>query len=283
VARTADPIRAARTRRGLVLAAVAASVGVVAFLVGSQSTGSVESPGPSPSALTQRWASSVINGSFELKLVAAKPTFRSDEAIDVVASVLYQGPEDSIAVGFGTLGPVVLTIPGILAIPDHPSMCIDAEMDRGAPVSERLGESGADGRFFVSHGLRRITATADVRIGGCNGGHEILETSIVIAVIDDDQDLPIWTDPRPAVACVLNRLTARVALHPEDGFGFIDHAGVVHGVQWPPGWSARRVEGGPLLFGEEGKIVAQEGDVLVYSGSGAAAADGLIHPCLFPR
>ena len=269
---------AADGRRGVALGVVVAVI-AIGTIVAAQAIGPA---GPTPSinpGRAQRWTSTVTEGLFALRLEGAKPTFRTDEPIDIVATVLYQGPEDNVALGFDGLGPIALTIAGILLPPAVPPTCTDVEIGRDAPISTRLSTFGEDDRFLLPHGLRRISATANLRIGGCGGGQKSLETSIVVAVVDDDEDLPIWTDPQPARACPLNRLSARVALHPDDGFGFIDTAGNVHGVEWPPGFSARQIPGGPLLFGPDGEVIAQEGDVLVFSGTGAVAGDGLIHPC----
>ena len=279
-----DRIGAGTGRRAV---ALGAAVAVIAFgaIIGAQSIGSAGvtpsvDAGPSMSpGRAQRWTSTVTDGLFTLRLEGATSTFRSDEPMDIVATLLYQGPEDGVALGFAGLGPIAFTIPGILLPPAVPPTCTDVEIGRDAPVSTRLSTFGEDDRFLLPHGLRRISATANLRIGGCGGGQKSLETSIVVAVIDDDEDLPIWTDPQRARACPLNRLSARVALHPDDGFGFIDTAGKVHGVEWPPGFSARHIPGGPLLFGPDGEVIAQEGDVLVFSGTGAVAADRLIHPC----
>ena len=277
-------IGAGNGRRMVALAAFLAVI-AVGTIVAAQLMGS---PGPTPSVDAghstnvggpQRWTSTVVDGLFALRLEGAKPTFRADEPIDVVASVFYRGPDDRVALGFDGLGPIAFTIPGILLPPAVPPTCTDVEIGRDAPISSQLATFGEDDRFLLPHGLRRISATANVRIGGCGGGWESLEASIVVAVIDDDEDLPIWTNPRPAMACQANRVIGRVGLHADDGFGFVDGSGTVHGVVWPKGYSARLAPGGPILFGPDGEVVAQDGDAIAFSGTSAVAADGLIHPC----
>lgn len=273
-------------RRIFALAALV-TVLAVGSIVAVQLLGS---PGPMPSIVAgpsidtvgaQRWASTISKDMFALRVEAAKPTFRSDEGIDVVATVLYQGPGNGLEVGFNGLGPIEFTIPGILSPPAMVRTCSNVDIRRDAPIETQLSAIGHDGRFLLAHGLRRITAAVNLQIGGCGGAQERLETSIVVAVVDDEKDVPIWTDPRPPAACVLNSLSARVALHADDGFGFVDETGAVYGVMWPPGFTARQAPGGPLLFGPAGQIVAREGGLVLFSGTGAVAADGLVHPCIW--
>jgi hypothetical protein len=222
---------------------------------------------PNASPVSDCWRSSVANDDLELSLEAAQCSYISSDPIDVVASLTYRGPDDSLIVGIGAHGPIVFAIDGLIPPVTVPLACTEVELERGVPLTERLEPLNTDHTpFRLPHGLRRIHASADLRLGGCGLPAEELATSIVVAVADDESDIPIWTQVNPSGVCPANRRSGRLVLDELNGLGIANAHGDTRGAVWPLGYSARREAGAAFLLDSDGRVVAQEGDQLVFSG-----------------
>jgi hypothetical protein len=271
-----DPVhrRAVEARHIVRMAWVTPLVALVVVVVAANLAGL----GPfGQNAVDARWRSSVTEGDLELSLEAAQGAFLSSQPADVDAALTYRGPDDSLIVGIGTQGPIEFTIEGLLPPLAVPSTCTEIELVRDVPVTKELAAVNGDpAQFRLPHGLRRINASADLRVGGCGSPAEAIETSIVVAVADDASDIPIWTQVDEGGACTANRNGGRLVADPEDGLGIANANGDVRGAIWPFGFSARREANGAVLLAADGRVVAHEGDTLVFSGG---LGNGLIAPC----
>jgi hypothetical protein len=69
-----------------------------------------------------------------------------------------------------------------------------------------------------------------------------------------------------------------LAPDPTYGLGLRNDAGVVNGVIWPFGYSARRDEKRIILFDRQGRALARDGDRL-QMGGWIDFNSGVAHPC----
>ncbi len=94
--------------------------------------------------------------------------------------------------------------------------------------------------------------------------------------------LAIETQPSPGSndVCQVARIGGVLTADPTYGLGVRDDSGLVHGVLWPYGYSARREPGGIVPIDRSGRIVAREGDNVVMGG--VVNADGVHWPCYEP-
>jgi hypothetical protein len=79
--------------------------------------------------------------------------------------------------------------------------------------------------------------------------------------------------------CEAARVGGVLAWDPAVGIGFRDSNGAVIRVVWPHGWTARMEIGGVVLFGEDGREIAREGQQIAMAG---ARGDDAIYPCAGP-
>lgn len=151
-----------------------------------QPTVSPDSPQPSDGGPV---VSTVTEGAFQLTVRSAGSTFTSDETIDVVASLTYTGPDDSVVIGHGAFGPIGFFIrnqpPDITLLPFGPPGCTDElELERGVPVTEPIRDLSADpGWFSLPPRSWEITGMAGFHVGGCDGPQTNLRTSVEFAVV----------------------------------------------------------------------------------------------------
>jgi hypothetical protein len=238
--------------------------------------GSAAAPSPSPAAS----GSSVQAGDFDLSLVAAKPTFSTDEPVAVQATLTYRGPQDHVTVYADWWGPITFGLTGASGVnltPRGPGECPSFELTRGVPYVQRLVDFKAEPRSFeLPHGLYEITAAARFAVGSCNGTQR-LDTKIDIAVSAGADDVPIWNQHSEPGACLLlfggGRLTADAA----SGMGVVDGNGTFHVVIWPAGYSARRSAEGSVLLRPDGEAIAHVGDQVSFDASMATARP--VVPC----
>lgn len=79
-------------------------------------------------------------------------------------------------------------------------------------------------------------------------------------------------------ACPMMAIIGVIAPHPTTGLGLRNEAGVVNGVIWPFGYSARRDAEQIILFDPEGDKLARDGDRIQMAGW-INFTDGVAHPC----
>lgn len=239
-------------------------------------------PSSSPGAVGERWTSSVVEGDFELVLEAAKGTFSTDEPLAVAASLVYRGPDGQVVIHYMTWGPLGFDMwaPGVTLSPRGRWDCSDLEMERGVPFTEALLDLGNGGtRFAVPHGLYEITVIAQFMRGSCSAPADTMETSIVVAVADGPDDIPLFTDlASEQTACLLMRNGGRLALS-ETGLGVVDSQEQLRQVIWPAGYTARRMpKGGAALVDRDGLVVAYADDQVLFDA--LTPADGRpLRPC----
>jgi hypothetical protein len=170
--------------------------------------------------------------------------------------------------------------PEITLNPRGRSSCSDLEMTRGVPVTEALLDLGKGGiPFAVAHGLREVTVTAQFSRGSCSAPPDEMETSIVVAVTDGPDDIPLFTDlASEQTVCLLMRNGGQLAAS-ETGLGVVDTQGDLRQVIWPIGYTARRMEdGGAVLVGGDRQVVAHTGDHVIFDA--LTPDDGLpLRPC----
>ncbi|HUS61259.1 MAG TPA: hypothetical protein VMY34_03615, partial [Acidimicrobiales bacterium] len=235
-----------------------------------------DAPGPS----ADRSKSSISEGDFELSLAAAKGTFSSDEPLDVIASLTYLGPDEHIVIHHLTWGPLEFGMwaPGVTLNPRGRWTCSDLEMTRGVPITEALGDLGNGGtQFAVPHGLREITASAQFSRGSCDAPPDAMETSIIVAVADGPDDIPLMTDEASQVTvCLLVRNGGRLT-PTTTGLGVVSFDGKLRDVVWPIGYSARRTVNGAVLFDRDGQAVAHEGEDVAFDA--LTPDQGPVWPC----
>jgi hypothetical protein len=227
----------------------------------------------------ERWKSTVPQGDFELRLEAASGTVGSDETLNVVGSLVYRGPEERIVIGQSAWGPIGFTMAGSGAnlLPSGPPGCAEIDLGRNEALPVELRNlSEPQGPFSVDHGLYEIGALASFRIGGCAGPQASIASSIVVAVVDGRDDIPLFTDHSGAGACLLVRNGGRLATS-DTGLGVVQSGGQLREVVWPSGYSARRSPEGALLIGRDGQIVAREGDQIVFDAWNSP--EGPLFPC----
>ena len=228
---------------------------------------------------TQRSTSDVQEGDFELALAAAKDTFSSDETLGVVASLTYVGHDPGTVIGSGPWGPIefFMKAPGITLHPTSRSVCTELNLDRGRTLSDDLLDLyDVPQPFRMPHGLYEIAAFAAFRDGGCRGPKEDLRTTIVVAVSDGPDDIPLLTDvDSGGRACMLMRNGGQL-VQSDTGLGVVDVRGNVREVIWPNGYSARRTADGAVLIGRQGQVIAREGYRLVFD---AIDNGGPLWPC----
>jgi hypothetical protein len=226
-----------------------------------------------------QWKSSVQDGAFDLALAAAKETFSSDETLDVVASLTYLGPEPRTVIGDDVWGPIefFMKAPGAVLLPTSPGGCTELDIDRGVTLKEDLlALEDQPHPFRVAHGLHEIGAFAAFRVGGCHGPTPSLRTTIVVAVSDGPDDIPLFTDvASEQTVCMLMRNGGQL-VRSDTGLGIIDFHGNVREVVWPNGYSARRTADGAVLVGRQGQVIAREGYRLDFD---AIDNGGPLWPC----
>ena len=244
---------------------------------------SAQSPAsPMETAATgDRWQSETREGDYELSIAAAKPTFSSDEPLEVTASLTYWGAEERISIFGSWWGPITFLMqraPGITLYPVGPSVCNEIELVRGVPYFQSLVHlSGDPHPFAVPHGLHEIGAFAAFSTGRCDAGTAELRSSIVVAVSEGDDDIPIWTDPTPEDVCLLMFGGGRLTADADSGLGVVDATGTFRVVIWPADYSARREPDGAVLLAPDGKIVARVGDRVLFDA--IMHVEGPVHPC----
>lgn len=274
-----DPVHrsSVAARRTVRMAWVTPLVFLVAVVLGSWLLNRV-GPGASDPDAPRR--STVVKGDFELSLEAPRGAFRTDEPIDVRASLVYRGPDASTTIGYGALGPIEFTIPGILLPPSPPEICEELVLRRDVPLTDRLSSfNGTPDTSRLPHGIHEVSAGAAFRVGDCQAGVAELETMITLSVADDENDIPIRTLWPKGGACALMSHTGWVALHMDTGLGVRDADGTVRGALWPSGYSAHRdADGVAVLVDAAGQPVARENDAISFGG-GAAGGDGPIALC----
>jgi hypothetical protein len=231
------------------------------------------SPGAGPITATVR------SGDFELTLTAAKASFSTNEPLDVVASLVYRGPEQGVTISGQVSGPIGFEMwaPGVVLTSHLFRTCVELDMTRGVPLTQALVDLGNRGsRFSVPHGLHEITATAEWRLGTCAAASQTLSRSITVPVADGADDIPLRTDVAGEVtACLLMRNGGRLATS-DTGLGVVSVDGKLHDVVWPKGYSARRTATGAVLIGRDSQVIAHEGDDVRFD---AASDRDPLWPC----
>lgn len=246
-------------------------------------THEIATPGPNPTGAVdpdRPVASTVIVGDVQLTIEAAKGHFRTNEPIDVRASLLYRGEAESLSIAYGALGPVGFTIPGVILEPSPPEVCEELVLERDVPLIQRMSTVGGTPEMFrLPHGIHEITAEASFMVGGCQAGVTELMTQVLIAVAEDENDVPIRTVHHQGGACALRNNSGSIVAHAETGLGVRYADGQVRGAVWPFGYSARRdSDGVPVLIDAGGQPVARESDPISFGG-GVIGGDGPIYPC----
>jgi hypothetical protein len=162
----------------------------------------------------------------------------------------------------------------------HPtarSVCTELDLERGRSVSDDLLDLyDLPQPFRVAHGLYEIGAFASFRTGGCKGPAAYLRTTIVTAVADGPDDIPLFTDTDPSGGVCLLMRNGGQLVRSDTGLGVIDFRGNVRDVVWPNGYSARRTADGAVLLGREGEVIAHEGYHLDFD---AIDNGGPLWPC----
>ena len=220
---------------------------------------------PSPLA-ADRSISRVTQGDFELNVKASKPTFGVDEPLDVVASLVYLGPEEHIVIHHTSWGPIGFGVwaPGITLTPRVRLGCTDLDLTRGVPITVALVNLNGGAPFSVAHGLHEVTATVEFGRGSCGEPVDVMATSIVVAVVDGADDIPLLTDEASQTgACVLMRNGGRLAAS-DSGLGVVTFDGKLRDVVWPIEYSARRTADGAVLLDPTGQVIASEGDDVAF-------------------
>ncbi len=228
----------------------------------------------------QRWTSTIADGDFQFSLESRKSIFSTDESLDVLASLTYRGSRESVSIGATVWGPIefFMKAPGATLLPYGPGGCSELDLARGVPLTEPLMDlQGVAHPFRVAHGLHDVGAFASFRMGGCSGGEQSLRTSIVVAVVDGPDDIPIFTDVAGEVtACLLMRGGGRLT-RSATGLGVVDSDGHLRDVVWPKGYSARSTAAGAVLVGRDGRSIAREGEVVLFDA--ITPEHGPIWPC----
>lgn len=275
-----DPVHqgAVATRQRIRMAWVTPLVLLVAIGLGSSLLNQGFGPGRRDPDAPRR--STVVNGDFELSVDATKGAFRTGEQIDVRAALVYRGPNENVTIGYGALGAIVFTIPGILSSSSPPDVCEELVLERGVPLTGRISTvRGTPEAFRLPHGIYDITGQAAFRVGDCRAGVAELQTMVTISVAEDEHDIPIRTVPHEGGACPLKHNSGWLVVHHETGLGVRNADGMVRGATWPYGYSAHRgADGVGVLVDAGGGLVAREEEKISFGG--AFGMEGLIAPCL---
>lgn len=271
-------IRSRPALAGIALLVVVVGGGIV--LAGLAHLGPFVPDGSGAIGSAERWKSTVTGADFEFKVESRKATFSTEEPLDVVASVTYRGPGDAVMIGHTLWGPIefFMKAPGATLLPHGPGGCDELDLTRGVPITESLLDlNGAARPFRVAHGLHEVGAFAGFQLGGCNGGQQSLRTTIVVAVADGPDDIPIFTDVASEQrVCLLLRNGGRLTTS-ANGLAVMGFEGQVREVVWPPGYSARRTPDGAVLVGRDGLVIAREGDQVSFDAY--TPEKGPIWPC----
>ena len=225
----------------------------------------------------QPWAATATAGDFVLHLESARATYTSGEPLDVVATLTYRGPDNTVSVAYVAADLITFEMAAHRTSVGHGRpLCEQLVLDRDVPVKRRLVDVGAGGTpFGVRHGIHTIAATAAFGTAGCGTGGS-LEASIVIAVADDADDVPIRTyEDTPFRACLLLINGGELASS-DSGLGVV-RGSELREVVWPAGYSARRSDDGIVLLGRDGKVIAHEGERVVFDAT--TPKDGPLVPC----
>jgi hypothetical protein len=137
-------------------------------------------------------------------------------------------------------------------------------------------------------GTWRISATFSGSAPACTGGGSSLTASIDLTIVTAGE--PARTIPLLTAANVdevsSDRFCrndtpfgsgGRLALDATSGLGLASENGDVQPIRWPPGFSAEMLPDGAILYGQNGEIVAREGDLISFPAG--IASDGVLSVC----
>ena len=143
------------------------------------------------------------DGSFRLTVEAGQDRYRAGQEIEVVATLTYLGPADSIeARGSSNPGIIGFSIermaPPVAVNPAYTTGCGSHPMERGAPVAYPFAKSGgftpdeplapfyeayfADSSLRLPAGTWTITAAGSWYVGDCGGELHELGASVTVVV-----------------------------------------------------------------------------------------------------
>jgi hypothetical protein len=104
---------------------------------------------------------------------------------------------------------------------------------------------------------------------------------LAVAVAGCEVSLRTASPAGPNDACALALIGGVLVPNQASGLGLRDATGIVHGVVWPRGYSARREWSGITLLDRNGVVVAREGDSIQMTGGWGV--EDLAYPCSDPK
>jgi hypothetical protein len=311
---SAEPRNARWLRPALMVATAAGAFVLAIFVIGQLPDRSTGGATPSPSAAAGLSAS-VRNGDFVLTLSSPRSTWTSEDAIEITATLSYDGDEPEVEIGGGG-GPVVFSLVQLEAGDavlgggqDLP--CLRYALGPDAPLVWPFQKAGAvhgeppfDLAFFQDPELQlppgrwEVRAVLQYGIGDCSDLE--LVASIQLDVLEAEgspgpsavateppiSSLPADRSPTPAPTPDVDRASVTGVLEgdPQIVGGCIwlrDQAGTAWEVIWPKGYEATFQDGSAVIVAD-GEVVATAGDrMTVYgnrpSGAGSLCMVGIVY------
>jgi hypothetical protein len=279
----------------------------VFYVCGPSLRGSMSPAAPSPSTSDAgiqpdgSVRAVVDTGSIELSISSPSSVVLADEPFAVLASYAYLGPLDQTIVSadypvitFG-IDQLNATAPTDIGLGFVGASCQEATLDRGVvnnapfgPITSIQGD-GVDGDWAESHvdgsnlrlpaGDWRVSMTLSAYFAPeCAGRLRSLTASIDIKVVPTTgMAIDLRTASEPSEGCYTQYSSGRLAVDPRSGLGVIEPDGDLVAVTWPFGFTARPEPSGAVLIGDDGEVIAREGDTVGFTGG--PSADGSIFAC----
>jgi len=312
--RSAEPRNARWLRPALMLATAAGAFVLAIFVIGQLPDRSTGGATPSPSA-GAGVSASARNGDFVLTLSSPRSTWTTEDAIEITATLSYDGDEPEVEIGGGG-GPVVFSLvqlEGGDAVlgggQDLP--CLRYPLGPDAPLVWPFQKAGAvdgeppfdlaffqDPELHLPPGRWEVRAVLQYGIGACSDLE--LVTSIQLDVLEAEgspgpsaiaTEPPVSSSspdrsPTPAPTTNDDRASVTGVLEgdPQLEGGCVwlrDQAGTAWEVIWPKDYEATFRDGVAVLV-VNGEVVATAGDrITVYgnrpSGAGSYCMVGIVY------
>jgi hypothetical protein len=130
------------------LAALVVSVAVLALVVGSLYGAFGPARTSTPNASAGPVTGTAYDAPFKLWITASKASYGNGEAIDVTATLIYEGPEASTTIGHGGSTPIgfgiVEPVDGVQLQPVVELNCARTTLTRGVALEQAFGKSGSN-------------------------------------------------------------------------------------------------------------------------------------------
>jgi len=311
---SAAPLPARWLRPALILATAAAAVVLAVFVIGQLRDRSTGDATPLPSA-GEGVSASTRNGNFVLTMSSPRSTWTTEDAIEITATLSYDGDELEVEIGGGG-GPVVFSLvqlEGGNAVlgggQDLP--CLRYPLGPDEPLVWPFQKAGLiddeppfDRAFFddpelhLPPGRWEVRAVLQYGIGDCSDLE--LVTSIQLDVLEaEGSPGPSAVATEPPVSSSPPDRSPTPAPNPDDGQASVtgvlegdpqleggcvwlrDQAGTAWEVIWPTGYEASFLDGSAVIVAD-GEVVARAGDrVTVYgnrpAGAGSRCMVGIVY------